>query len=61
MTENEIITHIKKRAIKAIKSDVHVALAMCIDTADKEAVDRDWVIETFKKEFEKLVEEGNRK
>ena len=50
-----------EKATKAIKSDVHVALAMCIDTADKEMVDRDWAIETFKKEFAKLVEEGNKK
>lgn len=50
-----------EKALKAIKSDVHVALVMCIDTADKEEVDRDWVIETFKKELNKLVEEGKRK
>ena len=41
--------------VELIKSDASVALAMCKDTAVKNEVDIHWVIEEFKKAFDKEV------
>lgn len=49
-----------KKAKNAVEADASVAYAMCEDTALKEQVELDWVIEVFTKKFRQLVEEAQR-
>ena len=47
-----------KKAIKAIEDDAQRAYGMCRDTALKEQVELDFVLEQFLKAFKKIVEKG---
>lgn len=44
----------------AVKADASVAYFMCQETAKKQHIDLWWVVEEFKKEFERLAKkDGN--
>ena len=48
-----------KKAIKAIEDDAQRAYDMCRDTALKEQVELDFVLEKFLVAFRKVVEKGD--
>ena len=50
-----------KDARRAIESDASVAFAMCEDTAVRQEVELSWVIEEFKKAFDKEVKKNDGK
>lgn len=47
-----------RKAKNAVEADASVAYAMCKDTALKEQVELDWVIEIFMKKFQQFVKEA---
>lgn len=47
-----------KKAIKEIEDDAQCAYGMCKDTALKEQVELDFVLEKFLTAFKKIVEKG---
>lgn len=47
-----------ENAKTAIKIDAMYAWGMCKDTAEKEHLQIDWVVENFLKEFRKIVAEN---
>ena len=47
-----------KEAKTAVAADASVAIAMCQDTAQKEAVELYWVIDQFRKEFDRCAKEA---
>lgn len=47
-----------KKAIEAIEADAQCAYGMCKDTALKEQVELDFVLEKFSAAFKKIVEKG---
>lgn len=48
-----------KKAIKAIEDDAQCAYGMCKDTALKEHVELDFVLEKFLSTFRKISEKGD--
>lgn len=48
-----------KKAIKAIEDDAQCAYGMCKDTALKEDVELDFVLEKFLAAFRKIAEKGD--
>ena len=45
-------------AKNAVAADAAVAYMMCVETAEKQKVCLDWVIDQFKKEFERRTKDG---